>query len=121
LKVENEAVRLKYHLLNPIEEERINHQKDLDKEGGTFFHPGLQFRLVYLGKETLSPILRFSSVMVLLYETIPGKAGLFEGKTIQVQAPDGIKTAYTIPEDGRIEIIETLPGNYLIDESDLED
>jgi hypothetical protein len=57
----------------------------------------------------------------LYYEASPGHAGKFEGKKIGIIAPDGSRQDLTIPADGHLQVKETKPGVYQVDESDLKD
>lgn len=104
----------------PVYAERANKlktQADLHPTGESYAQPELVFHVGCLGTLGVSAPLPVIQTKLLVYEMAPGQAGDFAGKTIKVTDPSGAVTDYAIPENGRIEIEQTKPGYYAIDES----
>jgi hypothetical protein len=98
----------------------IKGKQDLEKEGLTYYQPQYYFEVHCLGVSAKSPELKLLHSLTLIYESEPGKAGIFAGKKISITAPDGAKSTHVIPADGKLEIKKTLPGIYTIDEAEIK-
>lgn len=96
---------------------KLKTQADLHPTGESYAQPELVFHVRCLGASGESAPLPVIQTKLLIYEMAPGQAGDFAGKTIKVTDPSGAVTDYAIPENGRIEIEQTKPGYYAIDES----
>ncbi|MDB5051165.1 MAG: hypothetical protein JWO30_4236 [Fibrobacteres bacterium] len=99
---------------------KIKDHTTLGKVGEDYYPPELKFKVSCLGVVGESPALTVTHLLTLRYEAAPGKAGSFEGKKIGVIAPDGVRTDHAIPADGLIEVKQSKPGVYRIDESALK-
>ncbi len=99
--------------------DKLKTQSQLQPTGESYEQPELVFQLRCLGASANSQPLPVLQTKVLLYEMAPGQAGKFAGKSIKVLDPSGATTSYSIPKDGRIEIVKTKPGRYEIDESEV--
>ncbi len=99
---------------------KIKDHTSLDKVGEDYYPPELHFRVACLGAKAESPTLKVAHLLTLKYQAAPGKAGPYQGKKITVIAPDGERVDHTIPADGLIEVKQSKPGLYRIDETKLK-
>lgn len=100
-------------LLPTVEEAKRNDTK--------YANPTLVAVVGCLGVQASSDPVPLRQRMELRFWASPNQAGKFEGKTIQVVAPDQSKTSYTIPSDGTVVVETTLPGTYSVDLAEVAD
>jgi hypothetical protein len=79
------------------------------------------FELSAFGIGTKSDPVPLKHTFELFYGVAPGEAGPWKGKKVGVIAPDGKRTDYAIPADGRIVVENASAGHYQIDESALKE
>lgn len=79
------------------------------------------FELSAFGVTARSEPVPLKHTFELFYGVSPGEAGHWKGKKIGVIAPDGKRTDYAIPADGRIVVENAAAGHYQIDESALDE
>lgn len=79
------------------------------------------FELSAFGIAAKSDPVPLKHTFELFYGVAPGEAGPWEGKKVGVIAPDGKRTDYAIPADGRIVVENVAAGHYQIDESALKE
>ncbi|MGL1936727.1 MAG: hypothetical protein OCD01_16985 [Fibrobacterales bacterium] len=101
--------------------DEIDTHETLARDGEEYYQPGYWFTVEAYATKEKSDTFLVSHNMILNYIVEEGNAGEFEGKTITVIAPDSTETAYSIPADGKIVVERSLPGTYLLDESEIKE